>query len=336
MTTTERSSHPTVSVVLPTLNERRWIRDCLGSLLAQDYEHIVEILVVDGGSTDGTRDIAGELGPPIRVVDNPRVTAAAAMNIGIAESKGEMLCRIDAHAMFAPDYVRRCVEVLLETGAANIGGLMRPVGATSFGRAVAAATTSPFGMGPGKFHYATGRADVDTVWLGCWWRETLEEIGGYDEEHLQWAAEDQELNLRLRQRGGRIVLDPGIRSSYFPRETPMGLARQYFNYGMAKASTLRKHRTLPTWRPLVPAALVGSAVTLGLFGRGWRRVAVPLVHTAACATVAMRSGRDPGVAPHRVCAAFVICHWSYGAGFWAGLWRIVRGESFTTRPQGHR
>jgi glycosyltransferase involved in cell wall biosynthesis len=336
MTTTHRDACPTVSVVLPALNERRWIRDCLGSLLAQDYGNVIEILVVDGGSTDGTRDIAGHLDPLIRVVDNPQVTAAAAMNIGIAESKGEVVCRIDAHAIFAPDYVRRCVEVLLETGADNVGGLMRPVGTTSFGRAVAAATTSRFGVGPGRFHYAGQRQDVDTVWLGCWWRTTLDEVGGYDEESLQWGAEDQELNLRLRQRGGRVVLDPGIRSSYFPRQTPSALARQYFNYGLDKASTLRKHRTLPSWRPLAPAALVASTVAAGLFGRGWKRVAIPAVHLAACAAAAVKPARDPGVAPHRLVAAFAICHWSHGAGFWAGVGRIVRGAGFDTRPQGHR
>lgn len=336
MTRIDPTANPTVSMVLPALNERMWLRDCLGTLLAQDYADIIEILVVDGGSTDGTRDIADRLDPLVRVIDNPRVTAAAAMNIGIAESKGDVVCRFDAHAIFAPDYVRRCVEVLMETGAANVGGPMRAVGTTSFGRAVAAATSSRFGIGPGRFHYATARQDVDTVWLGCWWRYTLDAVGGYDEERLQWAAEDQELNLRLRQRGGRVVLDPGIRSSYFPRETPKGLARQYFNYGLAKASTLKKHRTLPSWRPLVPAALVAAAVAAGACGRGWRRVAIPAVHAAACGVAAVKPARNPGVAPHRVFTAFEICHWSYGAGFWAGIWRVLRGDDFDTRPQGHR
>jgi GT2 family glycosyltransferase len=118
---------------------------------------------------------------------------------------------------------------------------MRPVGKTNFGRAVAAATSSPLRMDPAKFHYGDERAEVDTVHLGFFRRQTLEDLGGYDESQLQWAAEDQELNFRLRQRGGLIVLDPEIRSWYFPRETVRALARQYRNYGVAKASTLAKH-----------------------------------------------------------------------------------------------
>lgn len=325
-----------VSIVLPTLNERAFIRDCLDSLLAQDHDGIVEILVVDGGSTDGTRAIVEAMGPPVRLVDNPRVTAAAAMNVGIAEAKGEIVCRADAHTLYARDYVRRCVEVLAETGAENVGGPMRPVGTTNFGRAVAAVTSSPFGVGPGRFHYSRRREEVDTVYLGCWRRQTLEGVGGYDESRLQWAAEDQELNLRLRQAGGRVVLDPTIRSTYFPRQTVRGLRRQYFNYGVAKASTLAKHRTLPTWRPLVPAALVAATAVGAAVGRGPVRVAVPAVHAAACAVAALRMGDDPGVAPHRAFGALQVCHWSYGAGFWSGVLRILRGRRFVTRPGGHR
>ena len=327
---------PTVSVVLPTLNERTTIADCLASLLAQDHDDIVEVLVVDGGSTDGTRDVVEAAGPPVRLVDNPRVTAAAAMNVALAEAKGEIVCRVDAHSLYERDYVRRCVEVLLETGADNVGGPMRPVGTTSFGRAVAAVTSSAFGVGPGRFHYSQQREEVDTVYLGCWRRETLERLGGWDEDRLQWAAEDQELNLRIRQGGGRIVLDPTIRSWYFPRETVRGLGRQYRNYGVAKASTLAKHGTLPSWRPLAPAALVAGSVALALAGRGWQRVALPVVHAAAASVIAARLGSDPGVAPHRALGAIETCHWSYGVGFWAGLARLVSGRGFDTRPGGHR
>jgi glycosyltransferase involved in cell wall biosynthesis len=325
-----------VSIVLPTLNERTFIRDCLDSLLAQDHSDITEILVVDGGSTDGTREIVDGVGPPVRLVDNPRVTAAAAMNIGLGEAKGEIVCRADAHTLYDPTYIRRCVEVLEETGADNVGGPMRAIGTTSFGRAVAAVTSSPFGVGPGKFHYSRRREEVDTVYLGCWRRETLEGLDGWDESRLQWAAEDQELNLRLRQRGGRVLLDPTIESAYFPRETPRSLRRQYFNYGVAKASTLAKHRTLPTWRPLAPAALVAATVAGAVFGRGAARVAVPVVHALACAGAAAKVSDNPGVAPHRAFAVLQICHWSYGAGFWSGVTRIVRKRGFVTRPGGHR
>lgn len=331
-----KTGTPTVSVVLPALNERCYIRDCLDSLLAQDYPAVIEVLVCDGGSTDGTREIVKREPEPVRLVQNPGITAAAGMNAGIASAVGEVVVRADAHTLYAADYVRRCVEVLTETGADNVGGRMTPVGTSRFGRAVAAVTSSPLGVGPGRFHYADERSEVDTVYLGCWWRATLEELGGYDDEHLQWGAEDQELNLRITERGGRIVLDPSIHSWYFPRETPRGLARQYANYGTCKASTLAKHASLPSWRPLAPAALFAASAATLLTQRGWRRFSLPAVHALAVAAVALRLGREPGVAPHRAFVATQICHWSYGYGFWRGLARLARGRSFESRPRGHR
>jgi succinoglycan biosynthesis protein ExoA len=327
---------PAVSILLPTFNEQPYIRDCLDSLLRQDYSGITEILVVDGGSADATRTIAEEVGPPVLVVDNPRTSAAAAMNVGLATAKGEVIVRADAHTLYAPEYVRRCVEVLDETGAANVGGPMRPVGTTNFGRAVAAVTSSAAGVGPGRFHYTTRREEADTVYLGCWRRETLERLGGWDESQLQWAAEDQELNFRLRQAGGRVVIDPSIRSWYFPRDNPRALARQYFNYGVAKASTLAKHGTLPTWRPLAPAVLAAASVAALVSGRRGRRVLLPTMHAVACAGIALRLGDDPGVAPHRAFAALEICHWTYGAGFWSGLWRVATGRRFDPKPRRRR
>jgi len=323
-------------VVLPTLNERPYIRDCLDSLLAQDYPGLVEILVCDGGSTDGTRELVGSASAPVRLLDNPGVTAAAGMNVGIAAAIGDVVCRADAHTLYAPDYVRRCVEVLRETGAQNVGGRMVPIGTTSFGRAVAALTSSAIGVGPGRFHYAQQRQEVDTVYLGCWETETLRDLHGYDDEGLQWAAEDQELNFRIRRGGGRVVLDPLIRSWYFPRETVRDLARQYANYGVAKASTLAKHRTLPTWRPLAPAALVAASTAALVLAKGSTRVALPVVHAGVLGAASVRIGQQPGVAPHRVLLAGLVCHWSYGVGFWRGIYRLVRRRPFDARPRGHR
>jgi glycosyltransferase involved in cell wall biosynthesis len=327
---------PTVSILLPTLNEQGHLRDCLDSLRAQDWPGIVEVLVLDGGSNDDTSAIAKGYGPPVSLVPNPGVTAASAMNLGISLAAGEVVVRADAHTLYAADYVRRCVEVLEETGAANVGGRMDPVGATTFGRAVAAVTSSPFGMGPGAFHYATEQREVDTVYLGCWHRSTLVELGGYDETSLQWGAEDHELNHRIRRAGGRIVLDPSIRSWYFPRQDLRSLWRQYRNYGLGKASTLAKHRELPTWRPLAPAGLVAAAAAGALLLRGPVRLLVPAGHAAACGVVALRLGRAPGVAPHRAFLALEACHWSYGLGFWSGVRRILTGRPFDSRPAGGR
>jgi glycosyltransferase involved in cell wall biosynthesis len=331
----ERPDHPTVSVVLPTFEERASISDCLRSLERQTGANIIEILVVDGYSTDGTRELVGTHGAPVRLVDNPGVSAAAAMNVGIDEAVGDIICRADAHTVYAPDYVARCVAVLHETGATNVGGRMVPVGTTRFGRAVAAVTSSPFGIGPGAFHYATEQREVDTVYLGCWWRDTLVELGGYDAEGLQWAAEDQELNFRIRRGGGRIVLDPTIRSWYFPRDTPRALARQYQNYGLAKASTLAKHRSLPSWRPLAPAALV-AATAVAMVWHPRLAVAGVGAHGVLCAGLGYRLSAEPGVDPARAAAVTAICHWSYGVGFWRGIGRLITRRGFDRRPRGRR
>ena len=327
---------PTVSILLPTLQERDHIRECLDSLTAQNDDRVIELLVLDGGSTDGTREIVDNYGSVVRLIDNPRVTAAGAMNRGIEVASGEIIVRADAHTIYAADYVRRCVDLLLESGADNVGGPMRAVGKTDFGRAVAAVTSSPFGVGPGRFHYSRRREEVDTVYLGCWRIETLQALGGWDDENLQWAAEDQELNLRIRQRGGRVLLDPDITSWYSPRDNPRALAKQYRNYGICKVSTLVKHHTLPSWRPLAPAMLVAATAVGLVSGRGWKRVAIPGAHAAACAVLGIRLAREPGVAPQKAFAVMEICHWSYGSGWLAGIWRVLTRQPFDQRPRNGR
>jgi len=321
---------------LPTHTERSYIVDCLDSLKVQDYPAVIEVLVVDGGSSDGTREIVESYGSRVRLVDNPRVTAAAAMNIGIAEAVGDVVVRVDAHALYLPNYVSSSVRALLETGADNVGGAMTAVGTTKFGRAVAAVTSMKSGVGNGAFHYATERQDADTAFLGCWWTEKLRDLGGYDEESLQWAAEDHELNFRILQGGGRVVLDPEIRSVYFPRDSAKALAQQYHNYGIGKASTLHKHKRLPTLRPLAPAALVAASVAGGLFGRGVCRLAIPCLHMLFVSRSGIQASKEPGVALYRAIRALAIMHWSYGFGFWRGIARALSGKPFDNRPRGHR
>ena len=161
----------TVSIIIPTFNEIAHIDACLASALAQSAP-LLEILVVDGGSTDGTRERVASYGSPVHLVHNPGRGPASALNVGIAASKGSIICRMDAHTVFDPSYVAESLRVLLEEDADVAGGPMHPVGTTTFGRAVAAVTSSAVGM-PGRFHYAQTRIDTDHVYLGMWKRSTL-------------------------------------------------------------------------------------------------------------------------------------------------------------------
>ena len=329
-----------ITIILPTLNERGHIRDCLDSLGKQDYPNIIEILVIDGGSTDGTQEIVIAEGGVVRLIDNPRMTAAAAMNIGIKESSTDVYVRVDAHTLYATDYVSRSVSSYQESKAQVVGGPMRPTGTNPFGRAVAAVTSSPIGVGPGRFHYSEKLEEVETVYLGIFDRDYVVKVGGYDETRLQWASEDQELNYRIRKAGGKILLDPEIRSTYFPRDNPRALARQYHNYGMCKASTLAKHKKLPYLRPMVPAIMVAAScawVVLTLFTFNFLLLPIPFIaYLVAVLIIGFKMSSARGVTPHRVSIAVSICHWCYGIGFWRGVGRIVTFRQFDLRPKSGR
>ena len=317
------TSLPTVSIVLPTLTEREFITDCLHSLFSQHYRNIVEVLVVDGGSKDGTREIVERFGDPIRLLDNPTGTTAAAMNIGIDAAKGNVIVRVDPNAVYDPDHVTKNVSALLDTGADHVAGSISPVGTASFSRAVAALAKMK-GIG----------TVADTAYLGCWWTSTLRDLEGYDEESLQWAAEDDELNLRILKRGGKVIEEPEIGSASFLSSTPLGLARQYHNDGIGKASTLWKHKGLRTLRPLAPAMLVLATVGGFVVGRGPSRFLIPLTHSLFAGLVATKAARAPGVQLHRAAQAVSLMHWSHGAGFWRGLSWALRGRPFNNRSQG--
>jgi len=251
-----------VSVIVPMRNEEDFIARCLESILANDYpDECLEILVVDGMSTDRSREIVNAYADEhdhVRLVDNERRVIPAAMNVGLREASGEVIVRMDAHTIYAPDYVRTCVELLAQTGAASVGGLQRAVGENWLSNAIAIGTTDPFGIGGAAFRTGQSTVWVDTVYLGAWRRATLEMLGGFDEAWL--VNEDYELNIRLRRAGGRILLSSRIRSWYQVRPTLRALARQWVRYGFWKVKTLRAYPESLQPRQLAPPALVVGQV----------------------------------------------------------------------------
>jgi succinoglycan biosynthesis protein ExoA len=251
-----------VSVVIPTRNEEHTIASCLGAVLAQDYPAgRMEVLVVDGRSTDRTRAIVAQLAATdpharVQLLDNPHRIASTALNSGIRAARGKIIARVDGHTILAPDYLRCCVETLVATGADNVGGLMRPQGHGYAGTCIALATRSRLGIGNSRFHYDERGGEAETVYLGCFRRSIFERVGLFDEGLLR--NQDDELNDRIVAAGGRIWLSPHIRSTYLGRGSFRALWRQYYQYGYWKVRVLRWHPGARRLRHLAPAVLVAS------------------------------------------------------------------------------
>lgn len=318
------ASTPFVTIAIPCLDEEHFIEACLDDVFAQDYPaDRMEVLVADGMSTDRTREIlraieqrrAGQL----RVIDNPRRLQAAAMNEMIAQARGEIVVRLDVHCRYAPDYVRQCVTVLEETGAANVGGAQRAQAKTWFQKALCAALDSPLAVGGARYRDPDTEGFVDTVFLGAFRKSILERVGGYDPNAI--TNEDAELNQRILAAGGRLYLSKKIVVHYFPRDSFRRLAKQYFKYGKGRARTLLKHGGFPTPRPLVPFAAVVSGGLL-LVTSPWQPLTVPAfaLYGAMNAIEAVRVSRRHGLHLAPVVALiFPVLHVSHGVGFGAGL-----------------
>ena len=260
----ELSTSPDLSVILPVLNEANHLKAAVTAILAQNYQGKFEVILAIGPSSDATYQVASDLAQAdsrVIVVDNPTGKTAAGLNIALAKSKAPIIVRVDGHAEIPNNYFSIAVELLRETGAVNVGGLMGAVGKTKFEKSVARAMRSPLGVGAAKFHTGGGAGEVDTVYLGCFLREALMEIGGFDERFIR--AQDWELNFRLRERGGKIYFDPRLEVTYRPRPNLAALAKQYFEYGRWRRVVSRKHAGTINYRYLAPPfALLGTIASL--------------------------------------------------------------------------
>ncbi|HHU10492.1 MAG TPA: glycosyltransferase family 2 protein, partial [Intrasporangiaceae bacterium] len=233
---------PTVSVILPILNEEAHLRTAVSMVLAQDWPHRIEVVLALGPSHDRTAEIAADLAredPRVILVDNPSGRTPDALNAAIAAASGDVIVRVDGHSEIPDDYISVAVDVLERTGADNVGGLMDAQGKTVFERAVAVAMRSPVGVGNSRFHVGGGAGPADTVYLGVFRRSALERVGGYDPRYAR--AQDWEMNHRIRQSGGLVYFTPELRVTYRPRGSVEALAKQYFYYGRWRRVVARRH-----------------------------------------------------------------------------------------------
>jgi len=327
---------PFVSVVIPMRNEGATIGECLDAVLAQDYPaERFEVIVVDGRSDDDSAARVrayAERDGRVRLLDNPGQIVPTAMNIGIRAARGAVIARVDGHTRIASDYLRRGVEALERTGADNVGGPMTAEGGGAFGDAVARAMSSRFGIGA-YFHFGTEEREVDTVYLGMWPRRVFERVGLFDEELVR--NQDDELNYRLRKLGGRVVLDPRMRSHYRNRTGVRKLVRQFYQYGEWKVRILQKHPLQMSWRHFVPPAfvlvLLGGVLALGFVPHAGKLLAVVTGSYAAAVLAAARLTAPPSIGAWLLTAlAFVLIHLSWGSGVLSGLLRFY---DRWTRPE---
>lgn len=261
-----------VSVIIPCLNEGRTIRLLLQALYEQTFDRKrMEIVIADGMSQDNTRNEIQDFSDTykdlaINVVDNVVRTIPSGLNHAIKASSGEILIRIDAHSIPRADYIERCVKSLDENKADNVGGVwdIKPQTDSWLARSIAAAASHPLAVGDAHYRFTDKAGFVDTVPFGAFKRSVIDKIGGYDETLL--ANEDYEFNTRLRQSGGKIWLDPEIRSTYFARRNLDELSTQYARYGFWKAQMLKRYPKTLRWRQALPPLFVLSLLFLAIAG----------------------------------------------------------------------
>ena len=252
---------PPVSVIVAARDAEATLAGALESVMAQDYAGGFEVIVADGSEGGGTAALVRGRFPGVKLVANPGREIARGLNAALRAARHPVIARCDARAVLPEGYLTRAVATLLRTGAANVGGRVKPVGFSFFERAVALATSTPLGAGDARYRIGGAEGPVDTVFPGVFRRDALDAAGGFDESLLR--NEDYELNWRLRARGGTVWFDPALVVDYRPRGSLRALARQYFDYGRWKRVVLGRHprslRPRQAAPPLLLAALAASA-----------------------------------------------------------------------------
>jgi len=258
-----------ISVILPVRNEAAHLADSVHAILSQDFQGLFEVVLAIGPSSDGTEAIARTLAQQdsrVVIVENPTGRTAAGLNLAVKSSQYANIVRVDGHSEIPQNYLSLVLEILTQSGAVNVGGVMAAMGKSVFERAVARAMRSPLGVGASRFHTGGSAGAVDTVYLGAFRKEALLAVGGFDERFTR--AQDWELNFRLRSVGGLIYFDPRLVVTYRPRSTVSALARQYFEYGRWRRVVSRRHEGTMNYRYLAPpfTVLVSAlSIVLGAF-----------------------------------------------------------------------
>ena len=322
---------PKVSIVMPVLNEEKYIDKCIESVLKQDYpKDDLEFILVDGYSEDNTEQIIRSYMKKydfIRLCKNINKTVQYALNIGIKASRGEYIVRMDAHAEYADDYVSKCMEYLEKTDAVNVGGPTVARGKNPIQKVVAAAYHSKFALGGGKIHMEDFEGYADTVFPGAFKKDYLFKIGLYDERLPR--NEDDDLNFRINETGGKVYVTPKIRCIYYPRDNYTSLFKQHYEYGLWKVAVIKKHKRPARITHLVPMLFVLFILMFSILSFVSKLALYTFLSVLSLYIVldAYFSFSSKYISSFldklRLMYVHFILHISYGIGFWVGIFKFM-------------
>jgi len=309
---TSKTSFKDASFVIPVRNEEKYLASAVESVFAQAAPGKTELILAIAPSVDRTKGIAEELQSrfkSLKIVDNPTGDTASGLNLAIAAASYEVIVRVDAHSQLTENYLTTALEVLSETGAANVGGRMHAVGVSPLQQAVAFGYNNRVGLGGGSFHVGGKAGAVETVYLGVFQKSWLQKVGGFDPKWVR--GQDWELNQRIRAAGGVVWFDPSLVVNYFPRSSLYALARQFYQTGVWRGALTRQAPFQSSIRYWIPPLFVVAA----LFG-------FPLwLYLLFIGLIAFNALELPNGVKLRVLLVLPTMHFSWGIGFWVGLIR---------------
>ena len=299
-----------VSFVMPVLNEQDYLAMAVESVLSQKTPGKKQLVLALGPSTDKTNQIAESLAKKYRtliLIENPTGLTATGLNLAIEKSSYETIIRVDAHSELSDDYAASAVKILNTTGAANVGGMMIAKGRTAFQKAVAFGYNSRFGLGGGSFHVGGQSGPADTVYLGCFRKSIITELGLYEAKWVR--GQDWELNLRIRQAGHTVWFDPVLKVGYYPRESIKALGRQFYSTGVWRGALTKQNPMESSFRYWIPPLLVAASL-----------LQVPLwIYLLAVAVVSFGVSKLDLASKFWLLAVLPTMHFCWGFGFWVGL-----------------
>ena len=334
-------TRPFVSIVLPIRNEAAFIARGLQAIVSQNYPvERMEVIISDGMSTDGTRDIVQSFCaryPNMHLIDNPGKIVPTGLNAALAQARGEIIVRVDGHCEIAADYVSRCVQHLVQDGVDAVGGPLETIGQTRLAQAIALAMSSAFGVGGSAFRTVSDRTLLtDTVAFPAFTRAALEKAGAFDEELVR--NQDDEYNYRLRKLGAKILLAADVHSRYYSRSSLRSLWRQYFQYGYYKVRVMQKHPWQMRPRQFAPPLFIATLLlsllmapfaSVGLYLLVLIAGLYALANVGASVLAASKNGWK--LLPF-LPVIFATLHASYGAGFLVGLVAFANRWNRPGRP----